>query len=81
MSLVHDNGKLLPLVVVEFLVNERKPVQGRNDNPPLVVDCVFKDGGVVLVGNGRYLSLEVLEAKNGFLELPIQDTPVGNDEH
>ena len=68
-------------MVIEFLVYEREPVLGCNDNAPLVLDCVPTDGRVVLVGNGGYLSFKVFKAENGFLKLPVEDAPVCNDKH
>ena len=57
---------------VKFLIDQWKAMNGRDNDALLVVDGILQFRRVIAIRNRLYLSLFMVEAKNGVLQLIVQ---------
>ena len=82
VCLVHDDGVAFAAPRRHLLVDDGEAVQRADDDAGgSLVDDVTQLGRGVLVGDGLYLSFDMVEAEDGALQLGVEHTTVGDDKH
>ena len=81
MGLVHDDGEILALRRLHFLINHRKLLQRRHDDPRPVVQRPQKVLARLPLADGLHRAQRVVKAGNCFLQLRVQHRPVRHHHH
>ena len=81
MGLVHDHSIVPSRSLIHLLIDNRKLLQGGNDNPNPSIQCVPQSLGGLILPNRLHRAQRVVKAGDSFLELGIQHCAVGDDYH
>ena len=80
MGLIHNNCEGFACRVSHKIVNNRKFLKCRDNNPFPVIDCFQQIFGALLFINQHHATQRMIEAVDGVLQLTIQYFPVCNND-
>ena len=80
MRLVDDDGEALALAL-DLLVDHGELLQGRDDETSAAVDGVPQVGRGLVLADGHDRAYGVVEARDGLLQLAVEHSAVGDDDH
>ena len=81
VGLVHDDGKAAPGGLVHLLEDYRELLQGGDDDPHPGVQSVPQILGGLVLADGLHRPQCVVKARDGLLELGIEDSPIRDHHH
>ena len=80
MCLVDDDGEALALAL-DLLIDHGELLQGRDDETGAAVDGVQQVGRGLVLADGHDRAYGVVEARDGLLQLAVEHSAVGDDDH
>ena len=81
MGFIDDDTEASAFDLVDFLVDYRELLQGRDDDPYSVIDCVPEICGCHLVIYGGNCSHHMVKARHRSLELGVKIASVSHDDY